>query len=94
MELSKKINSLLLAIMFVSCDNPERNCQDYRIGNFFTETTVNDKTYKSTFLRMRNGIQIEETPELLKLYIWDPAIPIVAEEILTPAISFASSTEF
>ena len=60
MELSKKINSLLLAIMFVSCDNPERNCQDYRIGNFFTETTVNDKTYKSTFLRMRNGIQIEE----------------------------------
>ena len=56
----KKINLLLLAIFSVSCDNPERNCQDYQIGNFFTETSVNDKTYKSTFSRMRNGIQIEE----------------------------------
>ena len=60
MVLSKKIKPLLLAILFVSCDNPERNCQDYQIGNFFTETSVNDKTYKSTFSRMRNGIQIEE----------------------------------
>ena len=60
MVLSKKINLLLLAIFSVSCDNPERNCQDYQIGNFFTETSVNDKTYKSTFSRMRNGIQIEE----------------------------------
>ena len=60
MVLSKKINLLLLAILSVSCDNPERNCQDYQIGNFFTETSVNDKTYKSTFSRMRNGIQIEE----------------------------------
>ena len=60
MVLSKKIKPLLLAILFVSCDNPERNCQDFKIGNFFTETTVNDKTYKSTFLRMPNGIQIEE----------------------------------
>ena len=60
MVLSKKINLLLLAILFVSCDKTERNCQDYQIGNFFTETKVNDKTYKSTFLRMRNGIQIEE----------------------------------
>tara|TARA_B100000989_G_scaffold73183_1_gene51485 strand:- start:584 stop:967 length:384 start_codon:yes stop_codon:yes gene_type:complete len=57
---SKKISPLLLAILFVSCDNPERNCQDYLTGYFFTETTVNDKIYKSTFIRMRNGIQIEE----------------------------------
>ena len=60
MVLSKKINLLLLAILSVSCDNPERNCQDYQIGNFFTETSVNDNTYKSSFSRMRNGIQIEE----------------------------------
>ena len=60
MVLSKKIKPLLLAILFVNCDNPERNCQDYQIGNFFTKTTVNNKTYKSTFLRMPNGIQIEE----------------------------------
>ena len=60
MELLKKINFLLLATLFVSCNNPERNCQDYQIGNFYTETTANGKIYKSTFLRMRNGIQIEE----------------------------------
>ena len=60
MVLSKKNNSFLLAILFISCNNPERNCQDYQIGNFYTETTVNDKTYKSTFLRMNNGVQIEE----------------------------------
>ena len=60
MALSKKNNPLLLAILFISCNNPERNCSDYQTGNFYTETTVNDKTYKSTFLRMNSGIQIEE----------------------------------
>ena len=60
MVLSKKNNPFLLAILFIGCNNPERNCQDYKTGNFYTETTVNDKTYKSTFLRINNGIQIEE----------------------------------
>jgi len=60
MVLSKKINSLLLAILFINCNNPDRNCKDYHTGNFYSETTVNSKTYKSTFLRKGNGIQIEE----------------------------------
>ena len=60
MVLSKKINSLLLAILFINCNNPDRNCKDYHTGNFFSETTVNGKIYKSTFLRKDNGIQIEE----------------------------------
>ena len=60
MVLSKKINSLLLAILFINCNNPDRNCNDYHTGNFYSETTVNSKTYKSTFLRKDNGIQIEE----------------------------------
>ena len=60
MVLSKKINSLLLAILFISCNNPDRDCKDYHTGNFFSETTVNGKIYKSTFLRKDNGIQIEE----------------------------------
>ena len=60
MVLSKKINSLLLAILFINCNNPDRNCKDYHTGNFYSETTVNSKTYKSTFLRKDNGIQIEE----------------------------------
>ena len=60
MVLSKKINSLLLLILFVSCDNPDRDCKDYHNGNFYTETTVNGTTYKSIFSRNYNGIQIEE----------------------------------
>jgi len=60
MVLSKKINSLLLAILFISCNNPDRDCKDYHTGNFFSETTVNGKIYKSIFLRKDNGIQIEE----------------------------------
>ncbi len=60
MVLSKKINSLLLLILFVSCDNPDRDCEDYHTGNFYTETTVNGTTYKSIFSRNYNGIQIEE----------------------------------
>ena len=60
MVLSKKINPLLLLILFVSCDNPDRDCKDYLTGNFYTETTVNGTTYKSIFSRNYNGIQIEE----------------------------------
>ena len=60
MVLSKKINPLLLLILFVSCDTPDRDCKYYHIGNFYTETTVNGTTYKSIFSRNYNGIQIEE----------------------------------
>ena len=60
MVLSKKIKSLLLAILFISCKNPDRDCKNYHTGNFYTETTVNGITYKSTFSRNYNGIQIEE----------------------------------
>ena len=61
MVLSKKTNSLLLLlILFISCYTPERDCKDYHTGNFYTETTVNGTTYKSTFSRNYNEIQIEE----------------------------------
>ena len=60
MVLSKKINSLLLAILFLNCNNTDRDCKDYHTGNFYSETTVNRKIYKSTFLRKNNGIQVEE----------------------------------
>ena len=60
MVLSKKINTLLLLILFLGCDNPDRDCKDYHTGNFYTETTVNGTTYKSIFSRNYNGIQIEE----------------------------------
>ena len=60
MVLSKKINSLLLTILFIGCNNSVRDCKDYHTGNFFSETTVNGKIFKSNFLRKDNGIQIEE----------------------------------
>ena len=60
MVVLKKISPLLLIIFFISCNNPERNCKDYHLGNFYTETTENNKTYKTTFSRKYNGIQIEE----------------------------------
>ena len=60
MVLSKKINSLLLLILFVSCDNPDRDCKDFHNGNFYSETIVNGTIYKSIFSRNYNGIQIEE----------------------------------
>ncbi len=63
MVLSKKINSLLLLVLFINCENPVRDCKDYHTGEFYTETTVNGTTYKSTFLRNYNGIQIEEFEE-------------------------------
>tara|TARA_B100001758_G_scaffold210405_1_gene193162 strand:+ start:19 stop:402 length:384 start_codon:yes stop_codon:yes gene_type:complete len=63
MVLSKKINSLLLLVLFINCENPVRDCKDYHAGEFYTETTVNGTTYKSTFLRNYNGIQIEEFEE-------------------------------
>ena len=60
MVVLKKIRPLLLIIFFISCNNTERNCKDYHLGNFYTETTENNKTYKTTFSRKYNGIQIEE----------------------------------
>ncbi len=59
----KKINPLLflaLTVIIYSCNNTTRNCEDFHIGNFYTETSVNDIIYKSSFYRNGDGIQIEE----------------------------------
>ena len=63
MVLIKKTNPLLLIILFISftnCEKIERNCKDFHSGNFYTETSVNGITYKSTFSRNTSNIQIEE----------------------------------
>ena len=65
MEHIKKINPLLLITILIfhtSCDtiSPERHCKSFHFGNFFTETSVNGITYKSTFSRNNSNIQIEE----------------------------------
>ena len=63
MVLTKKTNPLLLMILFISftcCEKIERNCKDFHLGNFYTETSANGITYKSTFLRDGSNIQIED----------------------------------
>ena len=63
MVLTKKTNPLLLIILFISftnCEKIERNCKDFHSGDFYTETSVNGITYKSTFSRNSSNIQIEE----------------------------------
>ena len=63
MVLTKKTNTLLhiiLFIIFTNCETIERNCNDFNSGDFYTETSVNGITYKSTFSRDGSNIQIEE----------------------------------
>ena len=60
---TKKTNLLFLIILFISftnCEKIERNCKDFHSGDFYTETSVNGITYKSTFSRNSSNIQIEE----------------------------------
>ena len=63
MVLTKKTNPLLHIIVFIiftNCETIERNCNDFNSGDFYTETSVNGITYKSTFSRDGSNIQIEE----------------------------------
>ena len=46
-----KINSiiyslLIIAFLFTSCYNQERNCKDFKTGKFKSEIEVDGKTYK------------------------------------------------
>ena len=53
-------NYLLVFIPFllISCYNQERNCMDFKTGNFTSEITINEETITSTFER-NDSIQIE-----------------------------------
>ncbi|WP_298238307.1 DNA topoisomerase IV [uncultured Algibacter sp.] len=48
----------ILAISLTSCYQIERNCKDYRTGEFYSEVTIENKVYKSTFKRTES-IQVE-----------------------------------
>ena len=52
----KKI--LILAFLFTSCYNVERNCIDFKTGVFEFSTEVNDSLFTSTFTRT-NKFEIE-----------------------------------
>ncbi len=49
---------LILALLFTSCYNVERNCIDFKTGVFEFSTEVNDSLVTSTFTRT-NGFEIE-----------------------------------
>jgi hypothetical protein len=42
---------LIYVICFSSCYNSERNCKDYKTGDFYSEVMVDGTLYKSTFSR-------------------------------------------
>lgn len=52
------IYSLLILTLLTSCYNQERNCTDFKIGKFTSETEIEGKKYTSTFER-NDSIQIE-----------------------------------
>ena len=49
---------LILAFLFMSCYNVERNCIDFKTGVFEFSTEVNDSLFTSTFTRT-NKFEIE-----------------------------------
>lgn len=54
----KKFLFLLAPLLITSCYNQERNCTDFKAGNFTSEITINEETITSTFER-NDSIQIE-----------------------------------
>ena len=54
----KKHSLLILILLFSSCYQIERNCNDYRTGTFESLIIINEAEYTSRFTRT-NEIQIE-----------------------------------
>lgn len=42
---------LICLLSFFSCYNSERNCKDFKTGDFYSEVTIDGKVYKSSFSR-------------------------------------------
>ena len=49
---------LLSFIILTSCYKTSRNCNDFKTGKFYSEVTINDKLFKSKFIRSEK-LQIE-----------------------------------
>ncbi len=54
----KHISFLLLILLFTSCYQVERNCNDYKTGTFKSTITIDSIDYASTFKRL-DTLQIE-----------------------------------
>ena len=49
---------LIWLLTFFSCYQSERNCKDFKTGDFYSEVTIDGKLYKSKFSRT-DDLQIE-----------------------------------
>ncbi|PNQ73011.1 DNA topoisomerase IV [Hanstruepera neustonica] len=48
-----------ISMLLFSCYETERNCNDYKLGTFRSEISINDSIYSSTFTRTEE-LQIEK----------------------------------
>ncbi|WP_339916528.1 DNA topoisomerase IV [Yeosuana marina] len=54
----QKLPIILLLLIVLSCYQTQRNCKDFKTGNFYSEVTIKGVLYKSTFTRT-NKTQVE-----------------------------------
>ncbi len=48
----------LLLLSLFSCYETARDCKDYKTGEFYSEVSINDELFRSTFIRTKK-LQIE-----------------------------------
>lgn len=53
-----KLIYLLPFVILTSCYKTSRNCNNFKTGEFYSEVTINDKLFKSKFIRSEK-LQIE-----------------------------------
>lgn len=53
-----KLLLLICVLFFFGCYTNERNCKDFKTGDFYSEVSINGQLYKSTFSRT-DVLQIE-----------------------------------
>ncbi len=53
-----KYISLIVVVLLFSCYKTTRNCQDFKLGKFYSEITIDNNLYTSTFER-NETLQIE-----------------------------------
>tara|TARA_R110000868_G_scaffold85582_3_gene240657 strand:- start:12815 stop:13186 length:372 start_codon:yes stop_codon:yes gene_type:complete len=54
----KKLVVLVSLCLVFGCYQTQRNCSDYKTGTFYSEVSINNVVYKSTFKRT-NNMQVE-----------------------------------
>ncbi|WP_338358920.1 DNA topoisomerase IV [Yeosuana marina] len=47
----QKLPIIFLLLIVLSCYQTQRNCKDFKTGNFYSEVTIKGVLYKSTFTR-------------------------------------------